>query len=109
MPEWLMILAIVSLVISGLCALIIASDILRGNRQHMWIMNIIWPITALYSGPLGLWAYFAVGRLSTYRAMQETHNRDVNPPAKFKPFWQSVGLATTHCGSGCTLGDILAE
>lgn len=26
-----------------------------------------------------------------------------------KPFWQSVGLAATHCGSGCTLGDILAE
>lgn len=26
-----------------------------------------------------------------------------------KPFWQMVGLGATHCGSGCTLGDISAE
>lgn len=108
-PERLIIMAIGSLALAGLCALIIASDILRGYRQHMWIMNIVWPITALYSGPLGLWAYFAVGRLSTHRAMQEARNHDGNSPAQSKPFWQSVGLAATHCGSGCTLGDILAE
>ncbi len=28
---------------------------------------------------------------------------------KQKPFWQVVGVAATHCGSGCTLGDIVAE
>jgi hypothetical protein len=26
-----------------------------------------------------------------------------------KPFWQSVFTAVTHCGAGCTLGDIIAE
>jgi len=100
MPEWLVTFAIVSLLVAGLSSLIIVIDILRGHRQHMWIMNIVWPVTALYSGPIGLWAYFRVGRRSPEKAMQMSGDR---------PFWQSVGLAATHCGSGCTVGDILAE
>jgi hypothetical protein len=94
-PAWLSILAISSLVLAGLCALIIAIDILGGHRQHMGIMSIVWPITALYSGPLGLWAYFANGRLSTHQAMQEAQKHGVAPPARSKPLWQSVGLAAT--------------
>jgi len=108
-PGWLTTLAIGSLAVAALCALIVAIDILRGYRQHMWIMNVVWPVTALYSGPLGLWAYFAVGRRSTHRAMQEARGGETNSAAPSKPFWQSVGLAASHCGSGCTLGDILAE
>lgn len=109
MPEWLTILAIGCLVLAGACALVIVIDITRGHRQHMWVMNIVWPITALYSGPLGLWAYFAVGRLSTHQAMEERRDKGEGTPQQFKPFWQSVVSATTHCGSGCTLGDLLAE
>nr|WP_255480717.1 DUF4396 domain-containing protein [Quadrisphaera sp. RL12-1S] len=26
-----------------------------------------------------------------------------------KPFWASVAVGVTHCGAGCTLGDIIAE
>ncbi len=26
-----------------------------------------------------------------------------------RPKWQSVAVATTHCGSGCVVGDIVAE
>ena len=106
---WFQFLAELSLGLAVFCALIIAIDIAAGRRQHMWIMNLVWPITALYSGPLGLWAYFAVGRLSTHQAMQEARRRGEKPPARTKPFWQSVALAATHCGSGCTLGDLLAE
>ena len=109
MPEWLLILANASLLIAALCGLVILIDILRGYRQHMWIMNIVWPITAFYSGPIGLFAYFKVGRLSTHQAMQEANRQGITPPAKAKPFWQSVGLAASHCGGGCTLGDLLAE
>jgi hypothetical protein len=116
-PEWLTVLATVSLVLAGLSALVMVIDIASGHRQHMWIMNVVWPLTALYSGPLGLWAYFAVGRRSTHRAMPEAmpevmpeaQHTGHEPPASAKPFWQSVGLATTHCGSGCTLGDLLSE
>lgn len=111
MPEWLLILAIGSLVIAALCALVIALDILRGYRQHMWIMNLVWPITALYAGPVGLWAYFRVGRRTTRRAMltAQNHHDSSDSQQSPRPFWQSVGLASTHCGSGCTLGDLVAE
>lgn len=59
----------------------------------MWIMNIVWPVTMLYAGPLGVWFYYKAGR--------GTQNE--------KPLWQTVSIAVTHCGSGCTLGDICAE
>jgi hypothetical protein len=100
MPEWLIILSTVSLIIASLCFLIILIDLLAGRRQRMWIMNVVWPITALYAGPLALWAYWKIGRVSP-------HDEGSSP--KRKPFWQSVGLSATHCGSGCTLGDLIAE
>ena len=65
----------------------------------MWIMNVVWPITGLYAGPLALWAYYSVGRASKHS--EHSHGK--------RPFWQSVGLSATHCGSGCTLGDLIAE
>lgn len=109
MPHFLHILAVVSLGVGGVCAVIIAIDILAGHKQHMWIMNAVWPITALYAGPLALYGYFTVGRLSTHQMMQEAKARGEQPPGKQKPVWQSVALGATHCGSGCTLGDICAE
>ncbi len=109
MPAWLTTLATVSLLIGALCSLIILIDIIAGRRQHMWIMNAVWPITALYGGPLALWFYFKVGRLSTEDRMQDAKKKGEKPAAREKPFWQSVALAATHCGSGCTLGDILVE
>ncbi len=108
MPQWLSIIAVISLALAALCALIIVLD-LTMYRQHMWIMNVVWPVTALYAGPLALWAYFTVGRLSTQGAAAKAKAHDQKPPNKRKPFWQSVGVGATHCGSGCTLGDLIAE
>ncbi|MGC8494348.1 MAG: DUF4396 domain-containing protein [Syntrophobacteraceae bacterium] len=109
MPEWLTIVSASSLCLAGLCAIVIAADIFSGHRQKMWIMDVVWPVTALYSGPIGLLAYFRIGRLSSRKAIQEAKRQQTQPPAKTKPFWQKVALAATHCGSGCTLGDICAE
>lgn len=109
MPTWLIIVAAVSLIVAGICCLVIILDIWVGHRQHMWIMNLVWPITALYAGPVALLAYFTVGRLSTHQAMMAAKERGEEPPGKKKPFWQSVALGATHCGAGCTLGDIVAE
>lgn len=109
MPDWLHMIAIISLCIAGVSSLIVFGDIVAGNRQHMWIMNLVWPITTLYSGPLGLCFYFKVGRLSTHEAMQQAKARGEENFSEEKPFWQIVAIATTHCGSGCTLGDIVAE
>jgi hypothetical protein len=109
MPEWLTVLAWVSLAVGVLAAAVILVDILAGRRQHMWVMNAVWPVTGLYAGPLAVWAYFTVGRLSTHHTMHAAKERGEEPPAKRKPFWQSVGVAATHCGAGCTLGDLLVE
>ncbi|NII09079.1 DUF4396 domain-containing protein [Oleiagrimonas sp. C23AA] len=109
MPEWLTVLAELSLVVAVLCAAIIAIDIARGYRQHMSIMNVVWPVTALYAGPLALWAYFRIGRLKSHPVMNAAKERGEEPPGKDKPFWQSVMLGATHCGSGCSLGDLIVE
>lgn len=109
MPEWLYDLAIFSLITAAICALIIAADIFTKHPQNMWIMQIVWPVTALWSGPLGLYAYYKIGRLSTKRRVQKAKEQGEEPPNKKKPFWQSVAVGSTHCGAGCTLGDICAE
>ncbi len=108
-PAWLHTLALISLVVAFICALIILIDIFSGHRQSMWIMDIVWPVTALWSGPLALWAYYTVGRLSSKAQVQQAKEQNQKPPNKRKPFWQSVGVGATHCGSGCTLADMVAE
>jgi hypothetical protein len=109
MPAWLITLATVSLALGIVCAVWILVDLCAGHRQHMWIMSVVWPVTALYAGPVALLAYYRVGRLSTHSAMHRAKEHGEKPPGKTKPFWQSVGLGATHCGSGCALGDLVAE
>ena len=128
-PEWLHVFAIVSLVLGGLCGLVIAADEIK-NPQKMGIMNVVWPVNALYFGPVGLWAYYAIGRKATKRHREEMQKKmeqdgdkkdgdkeedEPKDPVKKaekkgrKPFWQIVAVGVTHCGAGCTLGDIIAE
>lgn len=109
MSAWLTVLAELSLAMALLCAAIIAIDIARGYRQHMAIMNLVWPITALYAGPLALWAYIRVGRLKSHPVMQAAKARGESTPGTDHAFWQSVVLGATHCGSGCSLGDLVVE
>jgi hypothetical protein len=109
MPEWLTVLAAVSLILAGICCVAISIDLLAGHRQHMWIMNLVWPITALYAGPVALWAYFKVGRSASHERMPEGMEMGAMEHRQAKPFWQSVALGATHCGSGCVLGDIVSE
>jgi hypothetical protein len=73
-------------------------------------MNVVWPTTALFGGPLILWMYFRYGRLATERrkrAEMEKHGRSANKAAM--PFWIIVAKGALHCGSGCMIGDIVAE
>jgi hypothetical protein len=103
-PTWLTVLAWISLAASFVCAALIAFEIYgRGYRQHVWIMGVVWPLTALYSGPLGWLAYRRWGRLHSPRYLQETGDR------RHYPFSVSVGISDTHCGAGCALGDLIAE
>ena len=108
-PAWLHLVAVISLVGAISSVLVIMVYELAGHPQHMWIMNIVWPITALWAGPFALLAYYSVGRMSTKQAIMTAKRQNHAPPAMSKPFWQSVGVAATHCGSGCALADLIVE
>ena len=66
MPEssTLAVISWISIAFGIICALVIIIDMLLGHRQRMTVMNIVWPVTGLYAGPLALLAYFTIGRLS---------------------------------------------
>src|SRR5436305_6512501 len=108
MPEWLTILSIISLALGAISAMVITVDLLS-HPQKMWIMNVVWPVTALYAGPLALISYFKAGRLSSRESVMTAKNRGEENPGKKKPFWQIVGVRATHCGSACNLGALVAS
>jgi hypothetical protein len=117
-PEWLHALAWFSLGLAFLSGIVIIADMLRGDRQKMWIMSLVWPITALYWGPLAVWGYFRYGRLSTIQhekqmkaRMGEQRMKEIEEQAKKdgRVLPPQVGVGVSHCGAGCTLGDITGE
>ncbi len=108
-PAWLHDLSIAYLLLGLVCALAIAGDLVR-HRQHMTIMNAVWPVTALFGTVWTLWQYFAYGRLASHQQVQAAMQRHQVPPNKhLTPFRVMVANGTLHCGAGCTLGDICAE
>ena len=70
----------------------------------MAIMNVVWPITGLYLGPLAVWGHWQGSRSRGNQSPTSGGERRGE-----RPFWQKAFLATTHCGAGCTLGDIIGE
>jgi len=102
-PDWLTTVAVVSLTTAVISAAVILVDIfVAGHRQRMAVMEAVWPITALYLGVFGLAFYWFVGRRTSPQWIEAHGERTF-------PYWIRVGVASTHCGGGCTLGDILAE
>lgn len=103
---WLTVVAWVALVVAFACAVEIAYDIyVRGYRQRMRIMEAVWPVTALYMGPLATWGYRRFGRPMSGRWLRE---QELDAPPD-KPRWATTAVGVSHCGAGCTLGDIAAE
>ena len=108
-PHWFELVAWAALGLGFASALVIAADfVLLGNRQHMAIMNFVWPLTALYAGPLALWAYFAHGRRMSHKQMRMLGAERMTESESRDSWWQ-VSLSDTHCGAGCALGDIGGE
>jgi Domain of unknown function (DUF4396) len=102
-PYWLNGFAIASLVVATICAAIVLVDLVR-FPQRMPVMNWVWPITALYGGPLALWMYWKLGRPASQEAIERDGER-----APEKPFYSRVAIGVSHCGAGCVLGDVIAE
>ena len=108
-PVWLHVLSIVSLALGFVSALIAAIDVAR-HPQHMAIMNVVWPVVALFAGPVALRAYYSYGRLAAHEAARPAMDKGEKMPSKkLTPFPVMVGKGAAHCGAGCTLGDIVAE
>jgi hypothetical protein len=105
-PVWLTLLSWAALAAGVASAAVVLVDVRgRGFRQRMPVMEAVWPITALYLGPVALWGYWRFGRPSSTRWLRE---HGVGHPPE-KPHWAAVAVGVTHCGAGCTLGDLVAE
>ena len=97
MPSWLVFASYVSIGLGLFTAGIIAVDVIS-HPQRMRIMNVVWPVTGLYLPLVGLWIY---RRLGAPMAV------DAGPMNMDQPYWQSIFVSSTHCASGCVLGDII--
>lgn len=73
-----------------------------GFRQRVRAMEIVWPITAIWSGPLGLWAYYRWGRPATAK-WQSTHGgpTELSMPAR-------VAVETIPGGAASFVGHAIA-
>src|ERR1700760_4253227 len=103
LPAWLHVISLASIGLGFGCAIVIAVDEWR-HPQRMWIMNVVWPLTALFGTVVWLWFYFRYGGLGAKTAPRDSHSARGG-----KTFTLMVAEASSHCGSGCTLGDICAE
>ncbi len=102
-PAWLHSLSISFLLLGLACAVVIAADLVR-HKQHMWIMNVVWPVTALFGTVWIVWQYFTYGRLAEDGRAKAAMDRDEEMPSKkLTPFPVMVANGALHCGSGCTL------
>ncbi|UVO12870.1 DUF4396 domain-containing protein [Mycobacterium sp. SVM_VP21] len=102
-PEWVTATGWVVTGIGVLVALVILADIYLGRyRQPIPAMEAVWPITAIYAGPLALWAYYRWGRRSTSR-WQQQHGEDpqLGPAA-------TVALQTIPGGAASFIGHGIA-
>jgi hypothetical protein len=119
-PDWLTTVAWFYLGVCFLCAAAIAYDIgFNRRRQAMGVMNAVYPITALYFGPFALALYRRWGRAAVRHtatpsrtsgaAMPHGGHEASRPSKPTKPRWATMAIEVSHCGSGCTLGDLIAE
>jgi hypothetical protein len=100
-PDWVQHVAAIYLPLSIISGLLVLGDIfLLRRRQPMAIMDVVWPLTMLYWGPLGFIFYGWFGRGPADRT--SGHHGG-------KPMWQATFSGATHCGAGCALGDFLGD
>lgn len=110
-PEELKLLKVfawISLAIAFACALWIAADEPR-RPQKMGVMNVVWPISALYFSVLAVWAYFRWGVPKSKQAVERHKRSSEHGSGKSRPTASQVAVGTSHCGAGCTIADVVCE
>lgn len=101
-PLWLHALSIVSL-IAGVVSAAVMLWRVRRKPPHMAVMQWVWPLCALFGSVLWLWLH-SRDEAGGHEKGQEVHHAHGETP-----MWLSVAKGASHCGAGCTLGDIIAE
>jgi hypothetical protein len=99
-----------SICVAFACALLIAVDEIR-HPQRMNVMNVVWPVTALYFSVFAVWAYCLVGRKQARAASSGgtgKHKHKDGGGAMSPTAWQ-VAVGTSYCGAGCMIADVLCE
>jgi Domain of unknown function (DUF4396) len=108
----LQVFAWLSLGTAFICAAVISVHEIR-HSQKMMVMNLVWPLTALYLSVFGLFAYSRFGVLMA--KSRGHHDGELHSDGKMKmgqqagPTLIDAAVAATHCGPGCVLGDIVSE
>jgi hypothetical protein len=73
-------------------------------------MNVVWPVTAWFGTIPLVFLYHRYGRLASDEAASKAKKHDWTMPSKTDtPFPIMVAKGALHCGSGCMIGDVLAE
>lgn len=67
----------------------------RRHPPHMKVMAWVWPLCALFLGPV----------LIRFHARHGGHGS----PSDGKPGFATIAKGTLHCGAGCALADMIAE
>ena len=102
----------ISIVVAFACALWITLDEIR-NPQAMAVMNVVWPITALYFSIFAVWAYYLVGRKKTKAAMSGSSKGSMSDACHSNsttaPTFEQVAVGASHCGAGCMVADVFCE
>ncbi|MEP7049835.1 MAG: DUF4396 domain-containing protein [Pseudomonadota bacterium] len=103
-PEEIRDVALASLALALSSAAIIALDLAGGKKQEAPVMNLVWPLTALYAGPFAVIAYFWFGGAS-----RASRNMVRSRPSLFPkpPHWQQTVLSAAQAGAGSVLAGLL--
>ena len=110
----LTIFAWISLSVAFVCALFIAIDELR-RPQKMAIMNVVWPVSALYFSVFAVWAYMKWGKNKPKKSIADEKPHENNRPQELakqqnpSPTVSQIAIGTSHCGAGCAIADVLTE
>ena len=99
----------ISIAVAFLSAAWIAVDEWR-HPHTMRVMNVVWPVSALYFSVIAVWAYYRIGRGKAQPHSSSADHMHHDMDAKDSPptMWQ-VAVGTSHCGAGCMLADVGAE
>lgn len=107
-PSWFHQLSVIFILAGLISAAIVLIDVIR-RPQHMAVMNVVWPVTALFGAVFLVGFYFRYGRGTAARGTEQQENHGGHRGQYSMKFPVAVAKGALHCGSGCTLGDVVAE